>query len=113
MIALLGMAMLGTTAFAAQPAQPGTVNYVEGTASLDGQTLNNKDVGNITLEPGQELNTATGKAEILLTPGVFLRVDDNSAVKMVSPNLTLTQVDLERGRAAVEVDEIHDQNNLW
>jgi hypothetical protein len=112
MIALLGLVTLGATAFAAQPAHPGTVNYVEGTASLDGQTLNNKDVGNVTLQAGQKLSTATGKAEILLTPGVFLRVDDNSAVKMVSPNLTLTQVDLEKGRAAVEVDEIHDQNNL-
>jgi hypothetical protein len=50
--------------------------------------------------------------EVLLTPGVFLRVDDNSAVKMVSPELTLTQVEIEKGRAGVEVDEIHDQNNL-
>jgi hypothetical protein len=112
MIALIGLAMFGATAFAAPPAQPGTVNYVEGAASLDGQTLNNKDVGNATLEAGQELKTSAGKAEILLTPGVFLRVDDNSALKMVSPDLTLTQVELEKGRAAVEVDEIHDQNNL-
>ena len=111
-IALLGLAMFGATVYAAQPAQPGTVNYVEGTASLDGQTLNNKDVGNATLEAGQVLDTATGKAEILLTPGVFLRLDDNSAVKMLSPDLTLTQVELEKGRAGVEVDEIHDQNNL-
>ena len=69
-------------------------------------------MGNATLEAGQELNTEAGKAEVLLTPGVFLRLDDNSAVKMVSPDLTLTQVELEKGRAAVEVDEIHDQNNL-
>jgi hypothetical protein len=112
MIALLGMATFGATAYAAQPAQPGTVNYIEGTASLDGQTLNNKSVGNVILEPGQELSTTTGKAEILLTPGVFLRVGDNSEVKMVSPDLTRTQIDLEKGRAGVEVDEIHDQNNL-
>jgi hypothetical protein len=112
MIALLGLAMVAAAAFAAPPAQPGTVNYVEGAASLNGETLNNKNVGNATLEAGQELNTAAGKAEVLLTPGVFLRLDDNSAVKMVSPDLTLTQVELEKGRAAVEVDEIHDQNNL-
>jgi len=112
MIAVLGLAMVGAAAFAAPPAQPGTVNYVEGATSLDGETLNNKNVGNATLEAGQELNTEAGKAEVLLTPGVFLRLDDNSAVKMVSPDLTLTQVELEKGRAAVEVDEIHDQNNL-
>jgi FecR protein len=112
MIALFGLAMFGATAFAAQPAQPGTVNYVEGAASLDGQTLNNKDVGSTTVQAGHELNTGAGKAEVLLTPGVFLRLDDHSAMKMVSPDLTLTQVDLEKGRAAVEVDEIHNQNDL-
>ena len=58
------------------------------------------------------LQTTNGKAEILLTPGVFLRLDDNSAVKMISPNLTHTQVELDRGRADIEVDEIHSQNNI-
>lgn len=121
MIALLGFGISGAPVFAAdiptqqtpaQPAQPGTVNYVEGTVSLNGQTLNSKDVGNATLEPGQELSTANGKAEILLTPGVFLRLDNNSEVKLVNPSITLTQVELEKGRAGVEVDEIHDQNDL-
>ena len=116
MIALLGLGISGAPAFAdpahAQPAHPGTVNYVEGAAYLDGQPLNSKDAGNATLEAGQELSTATGKAEVLLTPGVFLRLDSNSMVKMVSPDLALTQVELEKGRAGIEVDEIHDQNNL-
>jgi hypothetical protein len=112
MIALMGVALSGAFAFGAGPARPGTVNYVEGAAYLSGQPLNNKDVGNSTLEAGQVLDTATGKAEILLTPGVFLRIGDNSAVKMVSPGLTLTQVDLEKGRAGIEVDELHNQNDL-
>lgn len=109
---LLGLAISGTPAFAALPAHPGTVNYVEGAASLEGQPLNYKDVGNATLDAGQDLNTAKGKAEILLTPGVFLRVDDHSVVKLISPDLTLTQVALEKGRAGVEVDELHQQNDL-
>jgi len=111
-IALIGLALAGVPALAAEPARPGTVNYVEGAAYLEGQPLSSKDVGNATLEAGQEFRTGTGKAEILLTPGVFLRLDSNSTVKMISPGLTLTQVELEKGRAAVEVDELHDQNNL-
>jgi uncharacterized membrane protein YgcG len=117
-LALLGLGLMGSPLFAAgqedqaRQAGPGTVNYVEGAVYLNGSQLNSKDVGNATLEPGQEITTGTGKVEILLTPGVFLRLDDNSAVKMVSPNLTLTQVELDKGRAGVEVDEIHDQNNL-
>src|SRR4051812_41390710 len=54
MIALLGLGISGAPAFAdpshAQPAHPGTVNYVEGAAYLDGQPLNSKDAGNATLE---------------------------------------------------------------
>ena len=112
MIAMLGLGLIGVPAFAAGPARPGTVNYVEGAAYVDGTQVNAKDVGSVNLEAGQELTTGKGKAEILLTPGVFLRLDDNSAVKMISPDLTLTQVELEKGRAGIEVDEIHDQNNL-
>ncbi len=112
---LLGLGLLSagfTTAFAAEPARPGTINYVEGAAYVDGQQIDPKQIGNMDLNPGQELTTGKGKAEILLTPGVFLRVDDNSAVKMISPDLTLTQVQVDKGRAGVEVDMIHEQNNL-
>ena len=120
MIGLLGLGLSGAPAFAAdipeqtpaQPARPGTVNYVEGTAYLDGQPLNGNQAGNATLEAGQEFRTANGRAEILLTPGVFLRLDDNSTLKMISPDLTLTQVELEKGRAGLEVDEIHNENDL-
>ncbi len=112
MIALLGFGVTVASAFSAEPARPGTINYVEGPAYLDGQPINNKDIGSITLEAGQELRTGSGKAEVLLTPGVFLRLDSNSTVKMISPDLTLTQIEVEQGRAGIEVDEIHDQNNL-
>ena len=93
-------------------ANPGTVNYVEGAILLDGAMLNRSDVGRAYLQPGEVLSTQTGKAEVLLTPGVFLRLDDNSAVKMISPDLTQTQVEVDKGRAAVEVDQIFPQNNL-
>ena len=96
----------------AAAAQPGALNYVEGSAMLDGSPLSRNDVGRATVEPGQTISTNTGKAEVLLTPGVFLRLDDHSAVKMISPDLTRTQVEIEQGRAAVEVDQIFPQNDL-
>lgn len=111
-ITLIGIGVLGAPAFGAIPARPGAVNYIEGAAYLNGTQLNSHDVGNATLTAGEELSTKTGKAEILLTPGVYLRLDDHSEVKMVSPDLTLTQVELERGRVGVEVDQILPQNNL-
>lgn len=111
-LALAAVAALSLPAFAADTARPGALNYVEGAAAIEGRPLTNQSVGSITLNPGEILSTGKGRAEILLTPGVFLRLDDNSALKMIAPDLTHTQVELERGRAAVEVDQIYDENNL-
>jgi hypothetical protein len=113
-IALLGMGILCMPAFGVNPARPGTVNYIEGAAYVEGnqgaRRINDREVGTLALGPGQVLSTGVGKAEILLTPGIFLRMDDHSAVKMISPDITPTKVELERGRASVEVDEIFKQN---
>ena len=111
-IGFLGVAIFCSPSFGADPARPGALNYVEGTAYLNGQQVTDKQVGSVDLNTGEELNTTDGKAEMLLTPGVYLRIGDNSTVKMISPNLTGTQVELERGQAEVEVDQIYPENNL-
>ena len=93
-------------------ARPGTVNYVEGQATLNGQTLTSHSTGNTEVAPGQTIATTNGKVEILLTPGVFLRLGDNSSVTMVSPDLTKTEIQLNTGTAEVEVDQLYKQNDL-
>jgi len=93
-------------------ARPGTINYVEGQASLNDQPLTSRSVGTAEIAPGQTVSTMNGKAEVLLTPGVFLRLGDNSAVTMVSPDLTKTEVQIDRGTAEVEVDQLYKQNEL-
>jgi hypothetical protein len=93
-------------------ASPGTLNYVEGQVSMAGQTLDAKSVGSAQLQPGESLTTQNGKAELLLTPGVFLRLGDNSSVEMISPSLTSTEVDLHQGEGMIEVAQIYPQNNL-
>src|SRR5581483_5448978 len=105
-------ALLSAPAFGANSALPGTLNFVEGQASIQNQPLSPKSVGSADLEAGQTISTGNGRAEILLTPGVFLRLDHNSAVKMISPDLTNTKVQLEKGRAEVEVAQIYKQNDL-
>jgi hypothetical protein len=110
--ALLGMGMICAPAFSANAARPGAVNYIEGTAYLDGRQLNNQDVDSAELDAGQVLTTSDGKAEVLLAPGIFLRLDDYSAVRMIPPDVTQTQVEIEQGRAAVEVDQIFPQNQV-
>jgi hypothetical protein len=95
-----------------ETAYPGTLNYVEGQASIGSETLDSNSIGNVQLQADQTLTTQNGKAEILLTPGVFLRVGDDSAVKMISPSLTDTDVELDKGEAMVEVAEIHTANRI-
>ncbi|HEX5433185.1 MAG TPA: FecR domain-containing protein, partial [Candidatus Angelobacter sp.] len=90
---------------------PGALNYVQGSAFLAGQQLNDRNLGNSQLAPGQVLHTTSGKAEVLLTPGVFLRLADDTAVKMISPDISNTRIELLKGEAGVEVDE-NPQNNL-
>jgi len=96
----------------AHSAQPGTLNYVEGHVSMGSQSLNAKSIGTAELQPGQSVTTGAGKAEVLLTPGVFLRVGNNSSVRMISPSITETEVGVDRGHAMIEVAEIHPENDL-
>jgi hypothetical protein len=93
-------------------ARPGAVNYVEGTVTLDGRAISPGAIRRTEVGPGQVIQTNQGKAEVLLTPGVFVRLDDNSALRMITPSLTNTEVGIERGRALIEVDMIEKENHL-
>jgi len=104
--------LLNSAAWGSVPPQPGTLNYVEGQASINSQPLRENSVGSIQLTAGQSLSTGNGKVEILLTPGIFFRLGDNSSVQMVSPGLANTLLRLDKGRAIVEVTQILPENNV-
>lgn len=105
-IALLGMALFCVPLFGSVPAGPGTLNYLEGSASLSGRQLQSNDIGTSTMQPGQVLTTRDGRAEILLTPGAFLRAGENTSVKMLSSAMTATRIELIDGEAGIEVNQI-------
>ena len=105
-------ALLFSPAWGSVTPQPGTVNYIEGQAALGSQTLTENSVGQAKLGAGESLTTANGRAEILLTPGVFLRIDNASSVRMATPGLADTIATLEKGRAMVDVAEIRPENNI-
>jgi hypothetical protein len=110
-LVLLATASLGAAETTTMP-PPGTLNYVEGQVAVNGQSQSAKSVGSTMLEAGQVLDTHNGYAELLLTPGVFLRVGHNGEVKMISPGLADTRIRLESGSATVEVDQLFKENNL-
>jgi hypothetical protein len=51
---------------------------------------------------GSELRTINGRAEVLLTPGTFLRVGPSSAIRMVSNQLDDTRIELLNGSAVLD-----------
>jgi len=110
-VAGMFLAAVSTPVWADTPARPGTVNYVEGQAAMGGQSLDAKSAG-VELGQGQSITTLNGKAEILLTPGVFLRLGPNTAATLVSASLTDTQIQLDQGHAMIEVDQIFPENHL-
>ena len=73
----------------------GLIHFFEGAVYLGDQPLESH-LGRFPSVPqGGELRTAEGRAEVLLTPGVFLRMGERSAIRMVSNDLADTQVELE------------------
>ena len=99
-------------AWAAAPPQPGAINYIEGQVSVDGQALSDKAAGAVKLTAGQALVTQDGRAEVLLTPGIFFRAGNHSEVQMISPDLANTILMIQKGRALVEVADIRPESNV-
>ena len=93
-------------------ARPGSLNYVEGQVSIDGQSIGPDTIGKTELNPGQSLETQVGKAELLLTPGIFFRIGDNSSVTVISPSSMDTELRLDKGEAIVEAAELRPQTDI-
>jgi hypothetical protein len=109
---LLGMFAAAIPALAAIPARPGTLNYVEGSVTVDGREVGRSAVGSTDILPGSVLRTGNGKAEVLLAPGVFFRLGSNSEARLVSASLIDTKVALERGTAMLEAARLEDENKI-
>ncbi|HEX5431362.1 MAG TPA: hypothetical protein VFW83_05315 [Bryobacteraceae bacterium] len=112
--AALGVVLCGVFALAAPTdmPEPGTLNYVEGQAAINGETIAPQSVESQLIGPGGTLSTQNGKAEVLLTPGVFLRLGDYSKIKMISPDLADTEFALLEGQATIEADQFNKNNRL-
>src|SRR5579859_7170102 len=86
-------------------ARSGVVHFFEGAVYL-GDKLLEPQLGKFPcMAEGSELRTAQGRAEVLLTPGVFLRVGESTAIRLVANDLSDTRVELISGAAIVDSQE--------
>ncbi|MBV8817399.1 MAG: FecR domain-containing protein [Acidobacteriaceae bacterium] len=83
-------------------AHSGVVHYVEGDAFLSDKPVDMKFGHFPDIKPNEIFRTKDGRAEILLAPGSFLRLAENSSIKMVSNQLTDTRFELLEGTILVE-----------
>ena len=83
----------------------GLIYYFDGAAYVDNQPLESHMGEFQSVPQGAQLRTGQGHAEVLLTPGVFLRLGDNSAIRMLSNDLADTRVELQTGSAIVDSSE--------
>jgi len=86
----------------------GLIHYVEGDVSLDGKAVAPKFGQFPEVKANGILKTASGRAEILLSPGVFLRVGEDSSFKMISTKLEDVRLELLTGSVLVECAELNE-----
>ena len=86
-------------------ARSGTLHYFEGAVAIDGAPVQSR-VGRFEeIKEQGVLSTARGRAEVLLTPGVFLRLGENTSIRMLDNRLVSTRVDILSGNVIVESDD--------
>jgi hypothetical protein len=90
----------------------GVLHFFEGSVYLGDQRLEPR-LGRFPNVPeGAELSTQEGRAEVLLTPGVFLRIGDSSAIRMLATSLADTRVELEKGSAIIDSGEPNRETSV-
>ncbi len=116
MLAALAVVLaLGIGPAAGQPvtsAKAGAVAYIEGKVYLDEERLEFSTVHFPQIKEGGTLRTEDGRAEVLLTPGVVLRLGENGSLKMITNRLIDTRLELLTGSAVVEADNVEKDTSV-
>jgi hypothetical protein len=92
-------------------AKAGLLCFVQGRASVEGGPLSTGEHFR-QLKNGESLSTERGRAEVLLNPGVLLRLGDMSRLHMDDIKLTDACVSLDSGSAVATVNYILKTDQL-
>lgn len=99
-------------------ARAGMINIAEGDVFLSDdraappQRVEPKPSELLSMKEGQTLRTGEGRAELLLTPGAFLRIGESSAFRMHSNRLSSVKLELVEGTALIDVAELLRGNSV-
>lgn len=93
-------------------ARSGAIHHVEGRVLVDDQLVQRKFGEFPNLAERSLLRTELGRVEVLLTPGVLVRLGESSAMRMLSTQLDDTKLELVAGTALLEAMEIFEDNSV-
>src|SRR5579862_341723 len=109
---LFGLSSFAALAQSVISAKSGLIHYVEGRVLLAGQPVESHLGTFPDIKENAELRTEEGRAEVLLTPGVVLRVGESSAIKMITNRLIDTRVEFLSGSVLIEAAELPKDNGV-
>ncbi|MEK7404551.1 MAG: hypothetical protein AAB225_05540 [Acidobacteriota bacterium] len=93
-------------------AKSGMIHYVEGKVLLDGKAVEPKFGQFPQIKENGVLRTEAGRAEVLLSPGVVLRLSENGGLRLITDRLIDTRLELLSGSILVECGEILKGNAI-
>ena len=111
-IGALSLAASGAFAQNVVSAKAGLVHLVEGEAFLNDQQLHPKITEFPDIKEGNIVKTAEGRVEVLLSPGSFLRLGEDSSFQMISTRLADVRLEVLKGSAMIEVAELLKDNGI-
>lgn len=83
-------------------AHAGLILFTDGAVFLDGKSYQPHNGRYSEIPESSTLQTEDGKADLLLAPGIFLRLGDHTGVRLVSNKLFDVQVELLAGSAILD-----------
>jgi hypothetical protein len=109
------MILLAAIPAAAQPvisARSGVVSYGEGAVYVGNQTWQPSSSQFDAIKENTVVRTEAGRVEVLLVPGSFLRLGENSSFRLLTNRLIDTRLELLSGSAVLEVDQVTKDDNV-
>jgi hypothetical protein len=95
------------------PAKSGMVSYIQGAVYLDDALIPDPIVAQFPyMKEGGNLRTAEGRAEVVMNPGLMMRVGENSTLRMITNRFIDTRVELTQGAATVQLVEVAKDNGF-
>jgi hypothetical protein len=95
-------------------ARAGLLTYLQGSVSIDGKPVVLKTARFPQMKDGETLSTGPDRdrVEVLLAPGIVLRLAQNSQVRMDGTDLSDTRVTFQHGEALIEVIRLAETNRV-